>query len=89
MENTSSVLSVRVTAQERSLLAAAAEQSCITLSEFVRHKALEAAEIDVLNRVIVTISAADWDKFEAWIARPAEVLPALAELAHRSPTWER
>ena len=30
-----------------------------------------------------------WEAFEAWIARPAETIPALADLARRTPSWER
>ncbi len=85
----SSVLSVRVNPAERAILEAAAEQSRTTVSEFMRRKALEAAEIDVLNRSMVTIPAKDWEKFEAWAMRPAESIPGLAELASRKPTWER
>jgi uncharacterized protein (DUF1778 family) len=87
--HTTSVLSVRVTAEERALLAEAAEHSRITLSEFVRRMALESAETTVLTRTVVTIPARDWEAFEAWIARPAETLPALVELARRTPSWER
>lgn len=87
--NSTSILSVRVSREEREMLEAAAEQSRTTLSEFVRRKALEAAEIDVLGRTIVTIPAKDWEAFERWAARPAVVKPALAELTRRVPTWER
>jgi uncharacterized protein (DUF1778 family) len=87
--NATSVLSVRVSAEERALLEAAAEQSRTTLSDFMRRKAVEAAEIEVLNRTIVTIPAKDWEAFEVWVARPAETIPALAELAQRVPTWDR
>jgi uncharacterized protein (DUF1778 family) len=86
---TTSVLSVRVNPDERAILEAAAEQAHTNLSDFVRRKALEAAEADVLNRTIVTISAKDWEAFEAWINRPAEVIPALKELAGMTPSWER
>jgi uncharacterized protein (DUF1778 family) len=87
--NTTSVLSVRVNPDERAILEAAAEQAHTSLSDFMRRKSLEAAEMDVLNRSIVTIPAKDWEAFEAWVNRPAEVIPALAELARRRPTWER
>ena len=86
---TTSVLSVRVNPNERALLEAAAEQAHTNLSDFVRRKALEAAEVDVLNRTVVTIPAKDWEAFEAWINRPAEVIPALKELAAMTPSWER
>jgi uncharacterized protein (DUF1778 family) len=84
-----SILSVRVSPDERALLEAASEQARTSLSDFVRRKALEAAEIDVLERSIVTISAKDWEAFEAWVQRPAEAIPALKRLARRKPTWER
>jgi hypothetical protein len=53
----SSVLSVRLSDQERALLEAASSQARTNVSDFVRRKALEAAELDVLERRIVTIPA--------------------------------
>ncbi len=87
--NTTSVLSVRVSPAERAILEAAAEQAHTSLSDFMRRKALEAAEVEVLNRTIVTIPAKDWEAFESWQARPAEPIPALAALMQRPLTWER
>jgi uncharacterized protein (DUF1778 family) len=87
--HSTSVLSVRVNSDERAILETAAEQAGATLSEFVRRRALEAAEAEVLNRTIVTIPAKDWEAFESWLDRPAETIPALAELARRTPSWER
>jgi len=84
-----SILSVRVSPDERALLEAASEQARTSLSDFVRRKALEAAEIDVLERRSVIISAKDWEAFEAWVNKPAETIPALKRLARRTPTWER
>ncbi len=86
---TTSVLSVRVSPDERAILEAAAEQSRTTLSDFVRRKALEAAEVDVLGRTIVTIPAKDWEQFEAWIGAPAKAIPALEELGAATPSWEK
>ena len=87
--STTSVLSVRLDDKERALLEAAAEDARTTLSDFVRRKAIEAAEIEVLERSNVVIPAEDWEKFEAWVNRPAEALPGLEELARLKPTWER
>ncbi len=84
-----SILSVRVNPDERAILEAAAEQARTSLSEFVRRKAVEAAEADVLNRTIVTIPTEDWEAFEAWINRPAEVIPALKKLSRVTPSRER
>ncbi len=86
---TTSVLSVRVNPDERALLEEAAEQAHTNLSDFIRRKALDAAETDVLNRAVVTIPAKDWASFEAWLERPAEQIPALQQLMSRIPTWER
>jgi uncharacterized protein (DUF1778 family) len=83
------VLSVRVSEEERALLEAASEQARTSLSEFIRRKALDAAEADVLERRIVTIPAKDWDVFEAWANRPAQEIAALKELARRPPTWQK
>ena len=87
--STTSVLSVRVSADERALLETASEQARTSLSEFVRRKALEAAEVDVLERSVVTIPAKDWEAFEAWVARPAQSIPPLKRLARKTPTWQR
>jgi uncharacterized protein (DUF1778 family) len=81
--STTSILSVRVNADERALLEAAAEQSRTSLSGFVRRKALEAAEANVLNRSVVTIPTKDWDAFESWLNRPAKSIPALKRLHRR------
>jgi uncharacterized protein (DUF1778 family) len=85
----SSVLSVRLSKEERELLEAASSQARTNVSDFVRRKAIEAAEMDVLDRRIVTIPAKDWERFEAWAARPARAIPALEELARRPPTWRK
>lgn len=87
--STTSVLSVRVNPAERAILEAAAEQAHTSLSDFVRRKALESAEAEVLNRLVVTIPAKDWEAFETWVNRPAETVAPLVELAQRVPSWER
>ena len=85
----SSVLSVRLSDQERSLLEAASSQARTNVSDFVRRKALEAAETDVLERRTIIIPAKDWERFESWAARPARAIAGLKELAHRSSTWRK
>lgn len=85
----SSVLSVRLSDQERALLEAASSGARTNVSDFVRRKALEAAELDVLERRIVTIPAKDWARFEAWAAKPARRIPGLADLVRRPPTWRK
>ena len=81
-------VSVRVSPIERDLLEAAARQARTNLSDFIRRKALEAAEMEMLDRRLVTIPAADWEKFEAWAHAPAKDIPALRELAATRPVWQ-
>jgi uncharacterized protein (DUF1778 family) len=85
----SSVLSVRLNDEERALLEAASSQARTNMSDFVRRKALEAAEVAVLERRVVTIPAKDWKRFESWAAKPARTIPGLKELAHSTPTWRK
>lgn len=80
-------VSVRISPQERALLEAAAEQSRTNLSDFIRRKAVEAAEIELVQQNRVVIPAADWERFEAWADSPAKEVPALGELAMATPPW--
>lgn len=82
------VLSVRVSPAERALLETAADHARTNLSDFVRRKALEAAEQDVLDHRLVTIPAEDWDKFERWVNAPAKEIPALRKLSATRPAWQ-
>lgn len=82
-----SILSVRVSEEERALLESASEQGRTSLSDFVRRKALEAAEMDMLERPIVTIPAGDWEAFETWASRPPRKIAALEVLARTDPAW--
>ena len=86
---TTLVLSVRVNEEERALLEAASALARTSLSDFIRRKALDAAEADILERRIVTIPAKDWEGFEAWANRPPEEIAGLKELAHKPPTWQK
>lgn len=81
-------VSVRVSPRERELLEEAAKQSRTSLSDFVRTKAVEAAELELLQHAVVTIPAAQWEKFEAWAAAPARDIPGLRELAETRPAWQ-
>ena len=92
MANTSpstSVLSVRVNSEERALLEEAAGQARTSLSDFVRRKALESAEIDILNQTLITIPARDWEVFEAWLSKPASSNHGLEAMAKRKPVWDK
>jgi uncharacterized protein (DUF1778 family) len=80
-------ISVRVAARERKLLETAAEQSRSTLSDFIRRKSIEAAEIELMRRNVVTIPAAEWEKFEAWSRQPPRRVKGLKALAGLMPGW--
>ncbi len=82
------VLSVRVSPDERRLLEFAAANARTSLSDFIRRKAIDAAEVDSLERRVVTIPARDWARFEAWVDGPAKDVPALQTLAGRKPVWQ-
>jgi uncharacterized protein (DUF1778 family) len=79
---------VRVSSDERDLLESAAAQARTTLSDFIRRKAIEAAELELLDRRIVTIAVADWERFEAWAQAPAKAVPALQGLSGSAPAWQ-
>ncbi len=81
-------VSVRVSPLEREMLEAAAAQARTNLSDFVRRKALEAAEVELLSYPVVTIPAVDWERFEAWAQAPGEAVPALRALAAMRPIWQ-
>ena len=84
----SSVLSVRLSDEERTLLDAASALSKTKISDFVRRKAIEAAEMSVLEESTVVIPAKDWDRFEAWVREPARENQGLKMLAGLTPTWQ-
>lgn len=86
---TTSILSVRLNEDERQLLEAASDQAKTNLSDFVRRKAVEAAEVEILDRRVVTIPAIEWEKFESWAKRPARNIKGLRDLAKRRTTWQR
>ncbi|AZO00238.1 DUF1778 domain-containing protein [Mesorhizobium sp. M9A.F.Ca.ET.002.03.1.2] len=81
-------VSVRVTSDERDILEAAAKQAHTNLSDFIRRKAVEAAEMEVLNGRVVTIPAVDWEKFEEWAKSSPKTLPGLRRLAASRPVWQ-
>ncbi len=82
------ILSVRVSPGERTMLEAAAQQARTNLSDFIRRKAIEAAEMDLLDSRVVQISAEDWEKVESWVDAPAKAIPELRRLASTRDAWD-
>jgi len=66
------VVSVCVSEEDHTLLAAASELTGTSVSEFIRRKALEAAETAILERRSVTMAPWDWDAFEGSAHHPAQ-----------------
>lgn len=82
-----SVVSVRVNETERGLLEAAADSAKTNLSDFMRRKAVEAAEESLMERRIIELSAADWEKFEVQMQAPPRHIDAVAALMERTRAW--
>jgi uncharacterized protein (DUF1778 family) len=59
------------------------------VSDDQSRETLEAAEIDMLERRIVTIPAKDWDRFMSWATQPARAIAGLQELFSMTPTWRK
>lgn len=85
---TSRVLSVRVSSQERALLQVAAERSHSSVSDFVRHNALEAAASLMMDQRVITLSQADWEDLETQLAEPPERKEALVSVMNKKTSWE-
>ena len=81
-------VSVRVTMEERDLLESAAKNARTNLSDFIRRRAIEAAELELMESRIVTIPAADWERFEEWVNSPPKDLPKLRRLLASPPVWD-
>lgn len=60
-----SIISVCVNETELSLLETAAKQAHTTLSEFVRRKAVESAELEIMERRIIKNPIVLWEQSEA------------------------
>lgn len=43
--------------------------------------------MDMLERPVVIVPAADWQAFQAWADRPAERIAALEDLARTDTAW--
>ncbi len=85
----STILSVRVSPDEKIMIQNAAEHTRSSVAEFMRRKALEGAELELMERRVVQIAPDQWAEFEAMLAAPAKDIPALKELSQRTPVWER
>ena len=88
MPTSRNILSIRLNDEEKVILQSAAADERTTMSDYVRRQAIEAAELTIMERRVVTIPAEAWENFEAWRHAPAKEIPALVKLAGRKPAWE-
>ena len=88
MPTSRNILSIRLNDEEKVILQSAAADERTTMSDYVRRQAIEAAELRIMERRVVTIPAEAWENFEAWCHAPAKEIPALVKLAGRKPAWE-
>jgi uncharacterized protein (DUF1778 family) len=82
-------VSVRLTAEERDLVRAAAEQARTNISDFMRRRVVAAAESELAEQSVITIAAEDWERFESWRDAPAKEIPALRKLAQARSEWTK
>jgi len=82
-----SVVSVRVSDTERTLLESAADTAKTNLSDFIRRRAIEAAEEDLMERRIITLSPEAWEMFEANMRERPRRIEAVAKLMERTRAW--
>lgn len=82
-------VSVRLTPEERDLVRAAAEHARTNISDFMRRRVVAAAESELSERTVITIAAADWQRFETWRDAPAKEIPALRKLAQTRASWAK
>ncbi len=88
-EAATAILSVRISPGERDLREAAAKENRTSLSDFVRRRAVEAAELAMMERRTFVIPAEKWAAIEALMDEPPKSLPALRKLAKSKPLWEK
>lgn len=82
-----SVVSVRVSETERTLLESAADTAKTNLSDFIRRRAIEAAEEDLMERRVITLSPEAWEMFEAKMSEPPRRIETVAKLMERTRAW--
>jgi uncharacterized protein (DUF1778 family) len=81
-------LSMRLPEADIALIDRAAQLRGHSRTQFVRDSAVRAAEEAVMDSLSIRLSPADFEAFVAMLAKPAEHVPAMAELLRRPAPWE-
>jgi uncharacterized protein (DUF1778 family) len=82
-------LNIRVTEEQHATLRAAAEQTQMTVSDYVLDHVLADAESELIDRHRFVVDAPAWRELQALIDGPAWDTPALDRVRARPPLWER
>jgi uncharacterized protein (DUF1778 family) len=83
-----SKLDLRLSAEAKQTLSAAAEVSHRSVSQFVLESALARAEETLMDRRHFVLNAEQWKAFTAALDAPPRDNPALRALFARKPAWE-
>lgn len=81
-------LDVRLTLRAKQTIAAAAEVSQRSVSDFVLQSALERAEETLADRRVFLLDDKQWTAFQAALDAPPRSLPGLKRLLARKAPWE-
>lgn len=81
-------LAMRLTPEQDGLIRDAAAVTGQTLTEFVTTAAISRAADTLADRRVFRIDAAAWSEFTAILDRPAQRIPALAQLLNEPAPWD-
>ena len=82
-------IEVRVTAQTKALLAAAARARHTSMSNFVLSSAVREAQHTLADQRVFQVSDENWSKFMAILEAPAKPDPDIVALAHSQAPWDQ
>jgi uncharacterized protein (DUF1778 family) len=82
-------LSLRLPQADVALIDRAAKMQGRSRTEFMRDAAVREAEIQILDRTMITMSAEGFKVFMDEIDSPATAVPEMVELLKRKAPWEK
>jgi uncharacterized protein (DUF1778 family) len=80
-------LQLRVTPQQREVIASAAESQDETITDYVVRHAVRAAKEDLADRRYFAVDDAAWVEFNALLERPPVHRPRLEKLMAQPAPW--
>lgn len=82
-------IEVRVTAEAKALLVAAALVRHTSMSNFVLSSAVREAQNTLADQRVFKVSDENWSKFMAILEAPAKPDPGIVALAHSQAPWNQ